>query len=109
VAVDIRKSSPSFGKWIGKILNAENRELLYIPEGFAHGFCVLSEVAQVVYYCSQVYSAEHERGMIWNDPDIGIQWPIENPQLSEKDQNNSSLRDVADIFDYSEIKSQGDI
>jgi dTDP-4-dehydrorhamnose 3,5-epimerase len=85
VAVDIRKDSEFFGKWVGKKLNAEKKNALYIPAGFAHGFCVLSAGAEVIYYCSELYSPEHERGIVWNDPIIAIDWPIKDPIISTKD------------------------
>jgi len=87
VAVDIRKNSPTFGKWIGEILSEENNRLLFIPEGFAHGFCVLSESAYVSYKVNNEFSEENDRGIIWNDPTINISWPINEPTLSEKDIN----------------------
>lgn len=85
VAVDIRKNSPTYGKWVGEILSEENYRSLYLPEGFAHGFCVLSDEADVLYKVSNEYSPENERGIIWNDPTINISWPIEKPIISEKD------------------------
>ena len=85
VAVDIRKQSPTYGKWWGLSLSETNNFQLYIPIGFAHGFCVLSESAEVLYKCSDYYSPENERGIMWNDPDLAIEWPIENPIISEKD------------------------
>ncbi|NIQ00038.1 MAG: dTDP-4-dehydrorhamnose 3,5-epimerase, partial [Nitrospinaceae bacterium] len=88
VAVDIRKDSPTFGKWVGIRLSEKNRKQMYVPIGFAHGFCVLSEMAEFLYKCSDYYSAAGDRGIIWNDPDIGIEWPIQNPILSEKDQKH---------------------
>jgi dTDP-4-dehydrorhamnose 3,5-epimerase len=87
VAVDLRKNSPTFGKWVSEILSEINHKSLYVPEGFAHGFCVLSEGATVVYKINQEYSPDHEQGIIWNDPDIDISWPISEPIISEKDQN----------------------
>jgi dTDP-4-dehydrorhamnose 3,5-epimerase len=85
VALDIRKESPTFGKWWGLHISETNKLQLYIPRGFAHGFCVLSESVEFLYKCSDYYSSENERGIIWNDPDLAIDWPIKNPILSEKD------------------------
>ncbi len=88
VAVDIRRGSPTFGKWVGFYLSAENKRMLWIPPGFAHGFYVTSEVAEFVYKCTDFYAPEYERSIIWNDVTIGIQWPLVNgapPCLSHKD------------------------
>ena len=88
VAVDLRRSSKYFGKWVGEELSAENKHLLWVPPGFAHGFLVLSESADFEYKCSDFYAPEHERCIRWDDPDIGIEWPIDagvHPVLSEKD------------------------
>jgi dTDP-4-dehydrorhamnose 3,5-epimerase len=85
VAVDIRKDSPTFGRWFGIRLVAEQHMALFIPEGFAHGFCVLSSSADVIYFCSKEYSPEQERGIIWNDPTIAIDWPILDPAVSKRD------------------------
>ena len=82
VAVDIRKSSPTFGKWVGVNLSAENKRQLWIPEGFAHGFLVLSEVAEFVYKTTNYYNRESDRGIIWNDPDIGIVWPFNAAKIT---------------------------
>jgi len=101
VAVDLREGSPYFGKWVGVRLSAENRLMLYIPEGFAHGFAVLSEEAEVLYKTSDFYSPQHERGIIWNDPEIGISWPVQNPILSEKDRHWPPLREAERNFLYS--------
>ena len=100
VAVDIRKGSPWYGKWVGASLSAENKLMLYIPPGFAHGFCVLSEVAEVVYKATEEYSPEHDAGILWNDPEIGIRWPIEQPILSDKDAKLPPLRGVGNDFVY---------
>ena len=86
VAVDIRPDSPTFGKWQGVVLSAVNRHQFFIPAGFAHGFLVLGGTAEVQYKCSQLYSSAHERGLMWNDPGIGIEWPLRgDPVLSPKD------------------------
>ena len=98
VAVDIRKHSPSFGRWIGVTLAATRSRMLWIPEGFAHGFLVLSESAEVLYKTTDYYVPDAERTIIWNDPDIGIDWPIErDPILSVKDDAAIRLRD-AEVF-----------
>lgn len=94
VAVDVRHGSPTFGKWCGRVLSAENHYQLFIPEGFAHGFCVLSETARFLYKCSAFYDRNDDRGIAWDDPDIGIEWPIAEPELSQKDQNQPFLRDL---------------
>ena len=94
VAVDIRRGSPTFGKWFGIILSEENKKQLYIPEGFAHGFCVLSETADIMYKCTDFYSPEDEGGLFWADPVLGIDWPVKEPIMSEKDLRNPRLNDV---------------
>ena len=91
VAVDIRPDSPFFGKWIGEELSADNKYQLYIPEGFAHGYYVMSETAEIAYKCSEIYHPEDEQGICWNDPIIGVQWPGLNPVLSDKDANLQNL------------------
>jgi dTDP-4-dehydrorhamnose 3,5-epimerase len=100
VAVDIRKGSPHFGKWVGAELTEENRHMFYVPSGFAHGFQVLSPAAEVMYKCTDEYSPSDERGIIWNDPDIAIAWPIAEPVLSGKDKINPRLRDADNNFVY---------
>jgi dTDP-4-dehydrorhamnose 3,5-epimerase len=86
VAVDVRRDSPQFGQWFGLVLNEDNRKMLWIPAGFAHGFLVMSEFAEVAYKASDFYAPEHERSLLWNDPAIGIEWPLDGaPTLSAKD------------------------
>lgn len=98
VAVDIRKSSPTFGKWVGAHLSAENKHQMWIPEGFAHGFVVLSENAEFLYKTTDYWAPEHERSLAWNDPAIGIQWPDSAPPiLSAKDQV-AALLEQAELF-----------
>jgi dTDP-4-dehydrorhamnose 3,5-epimerase len=98
VAVDIRKHSPTFGKWVGVLLSAENKRQMWIPQGFAHGFLVTSESAEFLYKTTDYYAPEFERSIIWNDPAIGIQWPIANePTLSNKDKVAPLLKD-AEVF-----------
>jgi dTDP-4-dehydrorhamnose 3,5-epimerase len=95
VAVDIRKSSPTFGQWVGEILSAENKRQMWVPEGFAHGFVVLSDSAECLYKTTGYYAPEHERCIAWNDQTIGIQWPIDDePVLSAKDQQGKSLAEA---------------
>jgi len=98
VAVDVRKNSPTYGKWIGEILSGQNHRLLFVPEGFAHGFLVLSDEADVLYKVNQEYSPEHERGIIWNDPDVNIQWPLENPIVKEIDAKQPLLKNADNNF-----------
>lgn len=92
VAVDMRPDSESFGHWAGVELTAGNRKALYIPRGFAHGFCTLSDVSEVLYKVDNYYSPENERGLLWNDPDLAIDWPVKNPILSDKDRKNLTLK-----------------
>jgi len=91
VVVDLRKDSPTFGEWDGFALSSKNKHQLFVPTGFAHGYCVTSKTADFTYKCSDFYYPEEEGGLIWNDPKVGIEWPIEDPVLSEKDQNNPTL------------------
>ena len=95
VVVDLRKSSRTFGKWVGEMLSAENKKSLWVPPGFAHGFYVVSEEAEITYKCTDYYAAEHERTLLWRDPQVGITWPlIENKVvLSDKDRAGSNLID----------------
>lgn len=98
VAVDIRKSSRYFGQWVGVHLSAENKQQLWVPPGFAHGFLVLSDDAEVLYKTTDYYAPEHERSILWNDPNLAIAWPIqEAPMLSAKDQQGKLLK-VAEVF-----------
>ena len=101
VAVDLRKNSPTFGKWIGEILSDENRNMLYIPSGFAHGFLVLSDKAELLYKATNEYSPEHDRGIRWNDPDINVDWKIDYiPIISDKDAKQPFFKEVSkeDLF-----------
>ncbi len=94
VAVDIRDNSPTFGRWVGVTLSAENKRQLYIPPGFAHGYCVTSEISEVIYKCTELYHPESEGGIRWNDPEIGIKWPVADPLLSDKDQKQPYFREL---------------
>jgi dTDP-4-dehydrorhamnose 3,5-epimerase len=91
VAVDIRKGSPTLGKWVGVVASDENRRQVWAPAGFARGFCVLSEVAEIQYRCTGIYNNQAESGILWNDPEIGIEWPLTDVQLSDKDQKAGTL------------------
>mgnify|MGYP001380279820 FL=1 len=93
VAVDIRKDSLTYGKWVGEILSDENKHQLFIPAGFAHGYYVMSETAEIAYKCSEIYRPEDEQGIRWADPDIAIKWPAQDPILSDKDANLPVLAD----------------
>jgi dTDP-4-dehydrorhamnose 3,5-epimerase len=95
VIVDIRKGSPTWAQWFGVTLSSENRRQLYVPEGYAHGFCVTSETALLAYKCSAYYHPEDEGGVRWNDSRIGIQWPVKNPILSDRDKHYSGLDEVS--------------
>lgn len=94
VAVDIRPGSATRGEWFGMILSGENKIQMYVPEGFAHGFAVLSAVADVIYKCTTLYEPSQDCCLLWNDADIGIDWPVENPVVSEKDKNGVNLRNL---------------
>ena len=101
VAVDLRRGSDTYGQWYGVLLSAENKKQFYVPEGFAHGFVVMSETAEFVYKCTRFYDPSDEGGLMWNDPEIGIDWPVpENAELllSEKDQHHQPLKDFESPF-----------
>ena len=102
VAVDIRKGSLTYGKWASAILSEVNKNMLYVTEGFAHGFCVLSEIAEVIYKNTNVYSSQSEAGVIWNDEDLNIEWPVKEPVLSEKDEKWPILKEADIKFYYGE-------
>lgn len=94
-AVDLRRDSPRFGKWVGHRLSEANHRQMYVPPGFAHGFCVLSDVAEVFYKCTDLYYPQYERTLLWNDPAVGIEWPIDGePILSEKDRHGTPLSEA---------------
>jgi dTDP-4-dehydrorhamnose 3,5-epimerase len=95
VAVDLRRGSPTYGGWKGYVLDDENHRQLYVPVGFAHGFCVLSEVADVAYLVSSLYDPETEAGIRWDDPEVGVEWPVAEPLLSARDQKAPTLAEVA--------------
>lgn len=98
VAVDLRKSSPTFGQWVGSLLSAENKRQLWVPVGFAHGFCVVSEVAEVLYKTTDYYAPQHERCVHWNDPELAIEWAVRgNPVVSAKDQAGQPFK-TAEVF-----------
>ncbi|KRF35871.1 dTDP-4-dehydrorhamnose 3,5-epimerase [Paenibacillus sp. Soil787] len=99
VVVDIRKSSPTFGQWVGVVLSEANKRQLLVPRGFAHGFCTLTNHTQVYYKVDEYYSPEHDRGISWNDPDLAIDWPIRVPILSDKDGKHPKLAEAKQIFD----------
>ncbi len=94
VIVDVRRSSPTFGQWVGVILSEYNHRQLLVPRGFAHGLCTLVPNTQVLYKVDEYYSPEHDRGILWNDPALGIDWPAPNPILSDKDQRHPLLKDA---------------
>lgn len=100
VAVDVRKGSPTFGRWAAAELSAENRRQLWIPPGFAHGFCVVSEFADFHYKCTTLYAPETERAIAWNDPDLAIPWPVREPVLSAKDARAPRLKDAPVLPEY---------
>ena len=100
VAVDLRTGSETYGKWFGVVLSAENKKQFYIPEGFAHGFLVLSDEAEFAYKCTDFYHPGDEGGMAWNDPEIGVKWGVDKPILSGKDEKNPFLKEIEDKLDF---------
>jgi dTDP-4-dehydrorhamnose 3,5-epimerase len=98
VTVDLRRGSPAFGRWVAYRLSESNHRQVYVPPGCAHGFCVLSDVADFLYKCTDFYSPQHERTILWNDPQLAIQWPIEEPRLSEKDRAGRFLEE-AEVYE----------
>ena len=100
VVVDLRRGGPNFGKWIAVILSAENKTMLYVPAGFAHGFCVTSVEAEILYMTSEEYAPDLESGVLWNDPELAIEWPIAEPILSLRDRAWPRLRDADNNFAY---------
>ena len=102
VGVDIRQGSPTYGQWIGETLSAENRKMLYLPPGMAHGFCVLSDEVDFFYKVTADYAPEFDRGFTWNDPKVGIEWPISDPILSEKDKNLPLFREADNNYIFRE-------
>lgn len=107
VAVDVRIGSSTFGQWYGATLDDETMRMMYIPPGFAHGFVVLSDIADFIYKCTDYYHPESEQGILWNDPDIGINWPITDVKISDKDANNPALSDQS--IDRLAKYSDGDV
>ncbi len=100
VVVDVRRGSPHFGRWVGTELSADNRRQLWVPPGFAHGFCVLSETADFFYKCTEFYSPGNEHAVHWGDPDLDIRWPISSPLLSAKDASAPRLKDAVVLPEY---------
>jgi len=100
VFVDLRKHSRTFGQWDSLELSEANKKMVFIPRGFAHGFCTLSEVSEVLYKVDNLYSAEHEGGLLWNDKDLDIPWPTDDPLLSDKDKRNMTFGDFLDRYQY---------
>ena len=100
VAVDIRKGSPTYARWVGVELTAESRQILWLPAGFAHGFCTLSDISEVVYKATAEYSPAHDRGIRWNDPAVGIRWPVKSPVLSPKDADAPLLAEADNTFQW---------
>ncbi|HRH94921.1 MAG TPA: dTDP-4-dehydrorhamnose 3,5-epimerase [Prosthecobacter sp.] len=107
VAVDIRQGSPHFGNWVGVHLSAENHDMLWVPPGFAHGMCALENDAELVYKVTAEHSPQHERGIVWNDPAIGVKWPVAHPVLSAKDSALPEIRNAEMNFFYEQANSCG--
>lgn len=103
VAADIRRGSPTYGRWVGVYLSGENHRMLYMPAGFVHGFCVLSDQAEVLYKVTEEYAPELEGGIRWNDPELGISWPVQKPTVSAADAGLRLLRETESPFEYREI------
>lgn len=103
VAVDLRRGSPTYGRWTSVVLSSTNRRMLYVPVGFAHGFCTLSAEAHVYYLASEEYASEYDRGIVWNDPQIGVRWPVQEPRLSLRDARHPALREADNNFVYEAI------
>jgi dTDP-4-dehydrorhamnose 3,5-epimerase len=103
VAVDLRKGSPTYGKWVGEVLSDQNHAMLYVPTGFAHGYCVLSENAAIWYKVTDIYAPDLDRGMLWNDPAVGIHWPLTAPILSEKDLRLPVLSQADHNFEWTPL------
>ena len=102
VIVDLRRGSPTYGNWLGLKLSAENRKMLYVPVGFAHGFCAISQEATVIYLTTEEYESSYESGIIWNDPDLAIDWPVLEPVISVRDRNWPTFKFADDNFYYNE-------
>ncbi len=100
VAVDLRRASPTFGRWAGYVLDDEAHRQLFVPVGFAHGFVVLSEIADVSYLCSSVYDPATESGIAWDDPGVGVEWPVAEPLLSERDKSAPTLAELAETLPF---------
>jgi dTDP-4-dehydrorhamnose 3,5-epimerase len=100
VAVDLRRDSPTYGQWEGHLLDDESHRQLFVPVGFAHGFAVLSDVADVTYLCSSTYDPATESGIAWNDPEVGVEWPVSDPLVSERDRGAPTLAEVAETLPF---------
>jgi dTDP-4-dehydrorhamnose 3,5-epimerase len=100
VAVDLRRDSPTFGEWEGHVLDDESHRQLFVPVGFAHGFVVLSDVADVAYLCSSVYDPATEAGIAWDDPEVGVEWPVSDPLVSDRDRGAPTLAEVAETLPF---------